>query len=530
MCPTTTNEKAEGKSVNDTLSLYSKQRRLIQLQKGWTRLGDGESTDARHSESSKGSSLDFKSEKEEGHAVKRLMAQLSERFHELGWSNAGNGGGLTIRIGGGEQKPWRVFVTPGGVLKENMIAEDIFELDSHVKVTFQPETPNLQLSSHTSLWFLVYQHRPSATCVIHINQMDCTMATLIDDTSSSLKLTHLEMIKGIPGHAYHDVLEIPIIENQTTEAELAPSLTQALNDYPKSNAVLVRRQGMYVWGDSWEQAKTQAECLVFCLKCAVQAKLLGMDFSQPPPAATTADKKEDATTDDPPKKKRKLEESSGSTSTANNDNNGKSPEELEREGEAAKALMAQLSEYFYQKGWATGTSGGLSIRVGGRVFATPSGVQKEDMIGDDIFELDMNSNVIQKPITPNLRLSASTSLWYVVYHHRPKATCVIHTHDVESTMATLLDPTEQCRSLKLTPMEGHETEEEVPVIDNRPTEPELAPQMNQALGEDYPNCSAVLVRRHGMYVWGDSWEQAKALTESLSFRLKCQVQAKLLGR
>lgn len=50
------------------------------------------------------------------------------------------------------------------------------------------------------------------------------------------------------------------------------------------------------------------------------------------------------------------------------------------EGRTVKALVAQLCERFYNQGWATGTGGGVSIRVGGteegrpfRVFVAPSG-------------------------------------------------------------------------------------------------------------------------------------------------------------
>ena len=31
---------------------------------------------------------------------------------------------------------------------------------------------------------------------------------------------------------------------------------QAIEDYPHTNAVLVRRHGVYVWGKNWQAAKT----------------------------------------------------------------------------------------------------------------------------------------------------------------------------------------------------------------------------------------------------------------------------------
>lgn len=74
-----------------------------------------------------------------------------------------------------------------------------------------------------------------------------------------MRFTHLEMIKGLKGFGYHDVLELPVVENTARESELTASLRQAMAAYPRAPCVLVRRHGVYVWGDSWAQAKTQAE-------------------------------------------------------------------------------------------------------------------------------------------------------------------------------------------------------------------------------------------------------------------------------
>ena len=52
-----------------------------------------------------------------------------------------------------------------------------------------------------------------------------------------------------------------------------------MKEYPESNAVIVRRHGIYVWGKDWKQAKTQAECIDYLAALAVEMKKIGMSIS-----------------------------------------------------------------------------------------------------------------------------------------------------------------------------------------------------------------------------------------------------------
>jgi methylthioribulose-1-phosphate dehydratase len=231
-------------SRNGKLALYSHNRRWIGLHQSWTRIGSGSEFDARHSSSATSGSL-AESPEQEAEAVKALIAQLCEQFYRNGWAT-GTGGGVSIRIPATDSGDYRVFVAPSGIQKEDMIGEDVFELNMEREVVVAPKTPNLRQSACTPLWYVVYKHRPSSMCVIHTHSLNAQMATLLNEDSSVLRITHLEMLKGVGNHAYDDILEIPIIDNRPSEDLLAEQLEQAIQLYPKCNAVLVRRHGLYV--------------------------------------------------------------------------------------------------------------------------------------------------------------------------------------------------------------------------------------------------------------------------------------------
>ena len=90
-------------------------------------------------------------------------------------------------------------------------------------------------------------------------------------------------LQGIAGHGYYDNCVVPIIENTARESELTERLSEAIKAYPKSQAVLVRRHGVYVWGSSWIQAKTQSECYDYLFECALKMKAMGIDAAKPAP-------------------------------------------------------------------------------------------------------------------------------------------------------------------------------------------------------------------------------------------------------
>ncbi|KAK8721454.1 hypothetical protein OTU49_012728 [Cherax quadricarinatus] len=211
-----------------------------------------------------------------------LICELGQVFYTLGWVS-GTGGGISIKDGE------YIYVAPSGVQKERLQTDDMFVLNlSGDEVSGPPPERELKKSQCTPLFMLAYKKR-GAGAVIHSHSKNAVLATLAF-AGKEFKITHLEMIKGIKCSSkgrqlrYDEELVVPIIENTPFEADLADSMASALESYPDTNAVLVRRHGVYVWGDSWEKAKTMAECYDYLFDVAVQMTKFGLDPSKPPEA------------------------------------------------------------------------------------------------------------------------------------------------------------------------------------------------------------------------------------------------------
>ena len=201
-----------------------------------------------------------------------IIVALCRQFYTQGWVS-GTGGGISIRDGE------RVFMAPSGVQKERLSEEELYELSLNGDVLSGPTQPYSQVSACAPLFFHAFRLR-DAGAVIHSHSVNALLASLVD--SDRFVVTHLEMQKGIAGVGFHDVLEVPIIENTAHESDLADAMADAMNAFPQSHAVLVRRHGVYIWGRNWQQAKTHAECYDYLFEAAVKMRQLGVDPTRLP--------------------------------------------------------------------------------------------------------------------------------------------------------------------------------------------------------------------------------------------------------
>ncbi|XP_058453210.1 probable methylthioribulose-1-phosphate dehydratase [Malaya genurostris] len=207
--------------------------------------------------------------------------------------------------------------------------------------------------------------------------------------------------------------------------------------------------------------------------------------------------------------------------------------------EHPRKLIPELCKQFYNLGWVTGTGGGISIKFDDEIYIAPSGVQKERIHSDDLFIQNIDGESLEEPADyKKLTKSQCTPLFMLAYRER-KAGAVIHTHSPAAVLATLLWPGKEFRCTHLEMIKGiydqklgrnlrYDEELVVPIIENTPFESDLEEYMESAMKE-YPGTSAILVRRHGVYVWGSNWQKAKAMTECYDYLFSLAVEMKKLG-
>lgn len=192
--------------------------------------------------------------------------------------------------------------------------------------------------------------------------------------------------------------------------------------------------------------------------------------------------------------------------------------------DAAAQKLAQLGRECHARGWVLGTSGNFSIVLGHeplRLAITPSGADKGNLPPAQILEIDSSAAVL----TGTGRPSAEVALHLLLVRAR-HAGAVLHTHSIWSTFLSgrhadegslILEGFEMLKGLR--GVTTHEHREVIPIVANRQDLPALAAEAEQALLR-HPGSHSFLIQRHGLYTWGDDFEEARRHLEVLEFLLE----------
>ena len=191
--------------------------------------------------------------------------------------------------------------------------------------------------------------------------------------------------------------------------------------------------------------------------------------------------------------------------------------------------LTEIGRRFYARGWVFGTSGNFSAIVSRRplrLAITASAVHKGQLRAADILQCDERGGLVRASGRGSARKPSAETLLHVEIAKRRGAGAILHTHSVWTTVLSDLHAGDGGFSIEgyemlkgLSGVTSHDHREWIPIIDNDQQMPRLAARVGAAL-EEFGGLHAFLLRRHGLYTWGDTLADAERHVEILEFLLE----------
>lgn len=193
--------------------------------------------------------------------------------------------------------------------------------------------------------------------------------------------------------------------------------------------------------------------------------------------------------------------------------------------------LAAIKEELAERHWFPGTSGNLSIKVTDNpttFLVTASGIDKTKRTAADFILVDGYGNPIE---ATNAKVSAETGLHVEVYK-RTGAGCCLHVHTVDNNVISELYGDQgqvvihNQELIKAFQIWEQDAQISVPIIENPADITALAALFGEAIDPQVP---AVLIRNHGITVWGRNGFEAKKHLEAFEFLFSYQVKLHMMA-
>ena len=190
--------------------------------------------------------------------------------------------------------------------------------------------------------------------------------------------------------------------------------------------------------------------------------------------------------------------------------------------------LAEVKRELAARDWFMATSGNLSLKVSNEpltFLVTASGKDKRKETKEDFLLVGADGRPAE---ATHLKPSAETLLHVEIYN-KTNAGCVLHVHTVDNNIVSELygDEGEVVFSnqemIKAFGLWEEDAQFRIPIIPNFAHIPTLAKAFADHVHED---AGAVLIRNHGITVWGKDVLEAKKFLEACEFL--CQYHVKLL--
>jgi methylthioribulose-1-phosphate dehydratase len=121
-------------------------------------------------------------------------------------------------------------------------------------------------SDETDIHLSIYQIT-SANCVLHSHILDSLLFADLYRNLPYANISGLELLKGFRGVNTHETLiNIPCFDNTQDIKNLSETIKPAIIEQENNYGLLLRGHGIYVWGDSVEEAKKHLEVFEYVFK------------------------------------------------------------------------------------------------------------------------------------------------------------------------------------------------------------------------------------------------------------------------
>jgi methylthioribulose-1-phosphate dehydratase len=186
------------------------------------------------------------------------LAVVAKSFHARGWL-LGTSGNLSAVF---QREPLQIAMSPSGVDKGELRPDQLLSIDEHARTLGQGGKP----SDESLLHIRIVKER-GAGAVLHTHSIWNTILSDVYATDGGIKIEGYEMLKGLQGVRTHEHAEwLPIVENSQDMPALADTIAETLRKQAAAHGFLLRRHGLYSWGENLAQAKRHIEILEFLLE------------------------------------------------------------------------------------------------------------------------------------------------------------------------------------------------------------------------------------------------------------------------
>ena len=186
------------------------------------------------------------------------LVATAKSLHVRGWL-LGTSGNLSAVV---QAEPLLLAMSPSGVDKGELTAEQILLVDEHARVVNSAAKP----SDETLLHLEIVKAR-QAGAVLHTHSVWNTIISDLFAGEGGLAIEGYEMLKGLAGVHTHEHREwLPIIENSQDMRELAAKINAVLGEQRSAHGFLLHKHGLYTWGESLREARRHIEILEFLIE------------------------------------------------------------------------------------------------------------------------------------------------------------------------------------------------------------------------------------------------------------------------